>query len=77
MASLTALPPSPFLTSACAYQAEALPTVDSGTEHLAVGSSIPIDYEALFDAMLPPEPPPLFLRKPSEAFMRALFELSR
>jgi hypothetical protein len=37
----------------------------------------PVDYEALFDAALPPEPPPLFLRKPSEAFMRALFELSR
>jgi hypothetical protein len=38
---------------------------------------VPIDYEALFDAMLPPEPPPVFLRKPSQAFMRALFELSR
>lgn len=38
---------------------------------------VPVDYEALFDAMLPPEPPPLFLRKPSQAFMRALFELSR
>lgn len=34
------------------------------------------DMDALFDAIVPPEPPPLFLRKPSEAFMRALFELT-
>jgi len=74
---MTPIPQSPFLTSACPYQAEALPAVRSGTEHLAAGRSIPIDYEALFDAMLPPEPPPLFLRKPSQAFLRALFELSR
>lgn len=74
---MTALPPSPFLTSACAYQAEALPAAVSGTDHPVAGSSIPVDYEALFDAMLPPEPPPIFLRKPSQAFMRALFELSR
>jgi len=74
---MTYLPPSPFLTSACPYQAEALPAAGSGTEHLVAGRSIPIDYEALFDAMLPPEPPPLFLRKPSQAFLRALFELSR
>ena len=74
---MTYLPPSPFLTSACPYQAEALPAMDSGKEHLVAGRSIPIDYEALFDAMLPPEPPPLFLRKPSQAFLRALFELSR
>ena len=74
---MTPIPQSPFLSSACPYQAEALPAVDPGKEHLAAGSSIQIDYEALFDAMLPPEPPPLFLRKPSEAFMRALFELSQ
>jgi hypothetical protein len=74
---MTALPPSPFLSSACPYQAEALPAVDPGKDHPPAGSSIPIDYEALFDSMLPPEPPPLFLRKPSQAFMRALFELSR
>lgn len=74
---MTPIPQSPFLTSACPYQAEALPAMDSGKEHLVAGRSIPIDYEALFDAMLPPEPPPLFLRKPSQAFLRALFELSR
>jgi hypothetical protein len=74
---MTALPPSPFLTSACPYQAEVLPAVAPGKDHSPAGSSIPIDYEALFDAMLPPEPPPIFLRKPSQAFMRALFELSR
>jgi len=34
------------------------------------------DMDALFDAIVPPEPPPLFLRKPRAAFMRALFELS-
>ncbi len=34
------------------------------------------DMDALFDAIVPPEPPPLFIRKPSEAFMRALFELT-
>ena len=72
---MTPIPQSPFLTSACPYQAEALPAMDSGKEH--PGRSIPIDYEALFDAMLPPEPPPLFLRKPSQAFLRALFELSQ
>jgi len=75
---MTNLPPSPFLSSADT-SAEALPAAVSGTEHPVAGSSI--DYEALFDeifdAALPPEPPPLFLRKPSEAFMRALFELSR
>ena len=74
---MTPIPQSPFLTSACPYQAEALPAAVSGTEHPVAGRSIPIDYEALFDAISPPEPPPLFLRKPSEAFMRALFELSR
>lgn len=76
MASMTALPPSPFLSSA-ALTAETLPAVVPGKDHSPAGSSIPIDYEALFDAMLPPEPPPIFLRKPSQAFMRALFELSR
>jgi hypothetical protein len=73
---MTALPPSPFLSSA-AITAETLPAVAPGKDHSPAGSSIPIDYEALFDAMLPPEPPPIFLRKPSQAFMRALFELSR
>jgi hypothetical protein len=72
---MTALPPSPFLTSACPCQAEVLPAVVPGKDHSPAGRSI--DYEALFDAMLPPEPPPIFLRKPSQAFMRALFELSR
>jgi hypothetical protein len=78
MASLSALPPSPFLSSA-ALTVEALPAVAPGKDHYPAGSSI--DYEAMFDAMydeiLPPEPPPVFLRKPSQAFMRALFELSR
>jgi hypothetical protein len=75
---MTALPPSPFLSSACSHQAEALPATVPGKDHSPpAGRSIPIDYEALFDSMLPPEPPPIFLRKPSQAFMRALFELSR
>jgi hypothetical protein len=34
------------------------------------------DMDALYDAIVPLEPP-LFLRSPSQAFMRALFELSR
>lgn len=71
---MNGLPPSPFLSSA--VMAETLPAV--GQEHLPAGSNeIPIDYEAFFDAIAPPEPPPLFIRRPSEAFMRALFELSR
>jgi hypothetical protein len=36
-----------------------------------------LDEAAFFDAILPPEPPPIFLRSPSQAFIRALFELSR
>jgi hypothetical protein len=74
---MTSLPPSPFLSSA-ALTAETLPATVPGKDHSPpAGSSIPIDYDALFDSMLPPEPPPIFLRKPSQAFMRALFELSR
>jgi hypothetical protein len=74
---MTTLPPSPFLSSA--IPAETLPTVVPGNpDHDPVGSNeIPIDYEAFFDAIAPPDPPPVFLRKPSQAFMRALFELSR
>jgi hypothetical protein len=34
------------------------------------------DMDALYDAIVPPEPPPIFLRSPSQAFMRALFELT-
>jgi hypothetical protein len=33
------------------------------------------DMDALFDAMLPPEPP-IFLRKPSPAFLRSLLQLA-
>jgi hypothetical protein len=73
---MTTLPSSPFLSSA--IPAETLPAVAPGTPHCPAGSNeIPIDYEAFFDAIAPPDPPPLFLRKPSQAFMRALFELSR
>ena len=73
---MTGLPPSPFLSSA--IMAEKLPAVAPGKEHYPAGSNeIPIDYEAFFDAIAPPDPPPVFIRKPSQAFMRALFELSR
>ena len=76
---MTPIPQSPFLTSACVHQAEALPVAVSGTNHPAAGSSIDYEkmFDAIFDAALPPVPPPIFLRKPSQAFMRALFELSR
>ena len=66
--------PNPFLS--VAPMAETLPAAAPGKEHCPAGSrEIPIDYEAFFDAIV--DPPPLFIRKPSEAFMRALFELSR
>jgi hypothetical protein len=34
------------------------------------------DFDALYDAIVPPEPPPVFLRNPSQAFERLIFELS-
>jgi hypothetical protein len=67
---MTGLPPSPFLTSACVRQAEALPAVDSGTEHLAAGRCFLVDEESFLYAVDPPPLPPLFIE-------RALFELSR
>ena len=66
------LPPSPFLSAV--EPAEALAVAPSQACNRAAAS---VDYDALFDAMLPPEPPPVFTRSPSQAFMRALFELSR
>lgn len=36
-----------------------------------------VDMDALYDAIVPPEPPPVFLRSPSQNFIRALFELGR
>lgn len=44
-----------------------LPVVQRNIEEL-------LDWDALYDAILPPEPP-AFLRKPRPAFLRALFEL--
>jgi hypothetical protein len=72
---MTNLPPSPFLSSA--IPAETLPAELAGTSHYSAGNTIPIDYEALFDEIMAPDPPPVFTRSPSQAFMRALFELSR
>jgi len=66
---MTPMLPSPFLTSACPYQAEALPAVGSGTEHPTAGSDLLIDAEAFIYAVNPPPLPPLFIE-------RALFELS-
>ena len=68
---MTPIPASPFLS---ALTAEALPAAGSGTSHHATGS---VDYDALFEDITLPEEPPIFLRSPSQAFMRALFELSR
>lgn len=63
--------PNPFIS---ALTAEALPAAGSGTSHHAAGS---VDYDALFEDITLPDHPPIFLRNPSQAFMRALFELSR
>lgn len=37
------------------------------------------DFDAMYDFIVPPEPPapPAFLRKPSAAFMRALFQAAQ
>lgn len=67
---MTHLPPSPFLSSACPLQAEALPVAVSGTEHPATGSCFLIDEESFLYAIDPPPLPPLFIE-------RALFGLSR
>jgi hypothetical protein len=67
---MTGLPPSPFLTSACAYQAEALPAAVSGTNHPVAGRCFSIDEESFLYAVDPLPLPPLFIE-------RALFELSR
>jgi hypothetical protein len=57
-------------------------TAAAATSHCPTAAAVPFDeYEpdmdALYDAILPPVPPPIFLRSPSQAFMRALFELTR
>jgi hypothetical protein len=67
---MTALPPSPFLSSACPYQAEALPAVVPGKDHSPAGRCFLIDEESFLYAIDPPPLPPLFIE-------RALFELSR
>jgi hypothetical protein len=66
---MTALPPSPFLSSA-APTAEALPAGVPGKDHSPAGRRILIDEESFLYAIDPPPLPPLFIE-------RALFELSR
>jgi len=67
---MTPMLPSPFLTSACPHQAEALPAAVSGTEHPAAGRRFLVDEESFLYAVDPPPLPPLFIE-------RALFELRR
>jgi hypothetical protein len=67
---MTALPPSPFLSSACPYQAEVLPARVPGKDHSPAGRRILIDEESFLYAIDPPPLPPLFIE-------RALFEQSR
>ena len=72
---MNGLLPSPFLRSADV--AETLPSEFSGKSHCSAGShKTSINYDALFDAGLPEEAP-VFLRQPSQAFIRALLELSK
>jgi hypothetical protein len=68
---MTPIPQSPFLSSACPYQAEALPATVPGKDHSPpAGRCILIDEESFLYAIDPPPLPPLFIE-------RALFELSR
>jgi len=73
--------PNPFVSNSADVAMLSADTVAVPDASPGVAAAVPFDeYEpdmdALYDAIMPPEPPPIFLRSPSQAFMRALFELT-
>ena len=74
--------PNPFVSNSAEVVMLSADTVAATAgPHRPTAAAVPFDeYEpdmdALYDAIMPPEPPPIFLRSPSQAFMRALFELT-